>query len=87
MSNPIKNFFQSLSPHIEQEEISLETETILEIIFFGIFDMFSKITSIKIERHKKPTTLNFLRDLFFISVFLEVVTQIILSGFFLYRYL
>jgi hypothetical protein len=40
--------------------------------------MFSKITSIKIERHKKPTTLNFLRDLFFISVFLEVVTQIIL---------
>jgi len=78
MLNRIKNFLHSLIPHIEQENIFLETETILEIIFFGIFDIFSKMTNVKIERHRKPTAINFVRDLFFIFLFLEMITQIIL---------
>lgn len=79
MLNRIKNRFQSLLPSTELEEISLETRTVLETIFFKIIDGSIKFfANVKIERGKKSVAIDFFLDLIYISLILEMVTQTIL---------
>ncbi len=79
MLNRIKNRFQLFLPSTELEEISLETRTVLEAIFFKIIDGSIKFfANVKIERGKKSVAIDFFLDLVYISLILEMVTQTIL---------